>query len=515
MPSTTVIKLRPSTLSFDIPPAETGPEAYTYGFNAQFKDGYAEKSLGWEQIFPAPTGVPQYLLNVTDPTNNYWICACADRILVTDTVSWFDITPTDGTWVAPTDKNQWTGGMLNGVAFLNNGQSYPWYWNGSTGSPMLALPDWPANTTCGALRAFKFHLIAMNITTPSGNFADQVVWSAAAAPGAIPQEWTPSASNDAGDLQLSSTPIPIIDGAVLRDTFVIYKQHATYLMQYVGGSFVFNSRSLFGSSGILARNCVVEYEGNHYVLTDGDVIRHDGNNLLSIVYRRDKQGLFDAMNTEFYQSCFVVLNKQRNEIMFCYPNGTDEVPSWAMCYDTKGDAIGLRQIGAAEHIGSGAVTVSGFSSDWDSAIGSWDDQVGAWDSAKYSAAEDGLLIANSAESLVYYMDAAIQQDGLTTFFGLAKEYFDFGAPGQNKTCVRLWPKVSKATTGTLQIRVGATATATAPIDYGSYYSFSPGVDEYVDVVESGRYLSFQFTAYAGKINMIGFDVELRNGGGRY
>lgn len=514
MASTKTIKLRPKTLSLDKPPAETGPDEYNWGYNCQFELGHAKKSMGWQKIFPDPgTPRPQFLINVLDEGNNYWVAACNDSILVTDTNAWFDITPTDGTWVAPVGANQWTGGVLNGRVVLNNGQSNPWYWDGNTGTPMAALPGWTAGVTCGAIRPFKYHLIAMNITTALGNFPDQIAWSSAAEPGGIPLEWTPSSTNDAGDLQLSATPVPIIDGCALRDQFVVYKQHSTYVLDYVGGTFVFSARKIFASSGILTRNCVAEYEAKHYVLTDGDIIAHDGQSLQSIARDRTRNSVFNSISADNFDRSFVALNAKDNEIMFCYPVDPVSNPSLALCYDVRTGSFGERYIGETRHMAWGTVTVTGSTTDWDSATTTWDNAVGVWNAARYNAAEDGVLMAD--REWVYYLDASVDVDGVEQFFGVSKEYYDFGIPADNKTVVRVWPKVNRATTTTLSFRIAATDTPTEAISYSPYYYFDPQTEDYIDAIISGRYISFQWQAYGGELGFVGFDVELNNSSSRY
>lgn len=514
MASTTTIPFRPKTLNLDVPPSETGPDEYNWGTNCQFELGHAKKSMGWQKIFPDPgAGDPQYLLNVLDEGNSYWVVACSDRILVTDTESYFDITPTDGSWAAPVGYNQWTGGVLNGRVVLNAGQSSPWYWSGNTGAPMEALPGWTAGVTCGAIRPFKYHLIALNITTALGNFPDQVTWSSAAPPGGIPQEWLPSSTNTAGDLQLSATPVPIIDGAALRDQFVVYKQHSTYILDYVGGTFVFSARKVFASSGILSKNCVAEYESNHYVLTDGDVIRHDGQTMESLFRGRARNAIFDSISSENFSRSYVALNTKDNEVMFCFPVDPLPDPTVAICYDVRTGSIGLRDFTETRNMAWGNVTVADDVTDWDSATTSWNNAVGVWNAARYNAAEDGVLMAQS--NWVYYLDASVDADGVETTFSVAKEQYDFGTPAQNKTVVRVWPKVDKATTADLSFRMGATDSPNETIPYGPTYSFDPQVEDYIDAIISGRYISFQWTSSGGELGFIGFDVELNNSSSRY
>ena len=510
MPSTQTIELRPKGINYDIPPSEVSTEEYTYGENILFRNGFAEKARGWEQVFPDPTFEPQYLLNVTTSSANYWVVGADDGIYVTDSVAWFDITP--ASFVAPTELNQWTGGVLNGIPVLNNGQGAPWYWDLNTGNVMLDIPDWPANTTCGFIRPFKFHLIAGNITNVSGNFPNQIVWSSAAEPGGIPQEWTPTPSNDAGDVQLSSTPVPVIDGGPLRDAFMVYKQHSTFELKYVGGTFVYASRKVFASSGILARNCVVEFEGSQFVFTDGDIIKTDGQNFVSLISRRAKQSLFAVIDPDTFPYSYVALNRPDNEIMFCLPANPSPVPNLALVYNTRFDTLGLRVIGECAHINWGNVSVAGTDSSWSGLVGTWADQVGAWTQSRFNSADDGLVMANTEFQKIYELDSSIDQDGEPAPWILRRGYLDFGMPSTNKTLTRVWPRCQAQNEGVINLRVGGTETTEESVQWLPPIPFDPNTQRYVDVITVGKFLSFEFSGDTGQIVLTGFDVELMESG---
>ena len=109
---------------------------------------------------------------------------------------------------------------------FNNGIDDPFYWDGVVTNICLPLPDWPALTKCKAMRSFKYHLFAMDITQNSIRDQDLVLWSDAADPNTIPQSWTPGPDNDAGSNTLSATEGAIIDAEKLRDQFVIYKNRS-------------------------------------------------------------------------------------------------------------------------------------------------------------------------------------------------------------------------------------------------------------------------------------------------
>ena len=158
---------------------------------------------------------------------------------------------------------------------MNAGASSPVFWGTSPGSPAEVLTNWPAGAKCGALRPHTNYLMALDYTDELANpFPQLIKWSDAAEPGTIPQEWAPAPSNQAGSVSCAATPGAVVDGLTLRQQFIVYKQSSTFSLDFIGGQFIFGLRLLFANIGALSRNCVVEFEGKHAVLSDGDFIVH-------------------------------------------------------------------------------------------------------------------------------------------------------------------------------------------------------------------------------------------------
>ena len=507
-----LIEMRLNTVNRDIPPAETKPSEWTATNNVQFRNGFAIRSNGWSELFPPVPSPPQWSINITRAGINYWIVGCETGIFRTDTAVWLDITPT--VFNASIETNQWTGGILNGIVVMNlaNSQNVPWYLDWTT-NQMLPLPGWPSGVTCGALRTHKFHLFAMNILDNGADFSDQILWSDSAAPGNVPATWLASPSNDAGSTILADTPNPVIDGGTLRASFVIYKRNATYVANFVGGTFVFAFRLLFATSGILARNCVDEYEGKAYVITDGDAYVHDGQSLQSLLQGRAKDEIFNQISDTAWPFSYVAIDRANQEVLFCFaPQGAD-VPAVAVTYTVNTDSIGARQIGSANHITSGIVTETGSSEAWEDDLETWAQDTTIWNQTFFNASQDGMVVSDASAAQLFFLDGAIDQNGAPISCIIRKDDYDFGKPEIYKLVSRIWPRVTASSDVLLRVRVAGARTANdAPI-WSPAVDFRPDEDEYVDTFSNGRFLSFEFSSEGGQpFQLDGFDVELQLGG---
>ena len=178
------------------------------------------------------------------------------------------------------------------------------------GSNLANLTDWTATETCQFITAFQYHLFALDISGPGGTFPSLLRWSDAAAPGTIPASWTPSASTEAGDVELSDSPGRLLCAYPLRDSLIIYKRSAMYQAKYVGGDNVFNFRKVQAASGALTRRSVCDVNGQHVVVTDGDIIQTDGSNRRSLGEARVKDWLFNQLDQSSVRQPVLQLQSQ-------------------------------------------------------------------------------------------------------------------------------------------------------------------------------------------------------------
>lgn len=176
------------------------------------------------------------------------------------------------------------------------------------------------------IRSYKNFLIAMNTFEGEQNFPQRVRWSDIADVNDLPQDWdSASTTNSAGFNDLTDATGEIIDGLPMRDSFVIYTTEDTFLMQYIGGNSIFRFTKLFSGSGLLARQCVTEFDGRHFVISNNDIYVHDGSSRKSIVAGRVREFLMKEITSINPLATRVFTNYPQKEvwIAYCRP-GTDE-----------------------------------------------------------------------------------------------------------------------------------------------------------------------------------------------
>jgi hypothetical protein len=383
---------------------------------------------------------------------------------------------------------------------------------------MLPLPGWPAGQSCEALRPFKFNLFALNIDGPSGTFSDLLAWSSSADPGDVPSTWTAAPDNDAGTAQLADTPGHIVDALAMRDNFYIYKQHSVYLAQYVAGQFVYLFRNVISSSGMLSRNCAAEIRGRHLVLTDGDIMLFDGQSPVSLIQDRIKRWLFNIIDGNNYESCFVQSYNKNSEVWVCFPETGNTFANLALVWDLNTDAWGVRSlIPEISYIGRGIVPDTSADPSWDGDAGAWDADVTSWSTSLFNPTQDGLVGAAAAGSQLFVMDVGTTNyDGSPVEAYLVRESMrmeEIGGLSKQKLIVACWPKIDSPGNPTVQINIGVQSVSSAPISWIGEQDFIVGVSRRLEVLAVGRLISFKLSSSGGEVwRCAGFALELRDAG---
>src|SRR5262245_21702971 len=313
------LKFRPTRgYAGDTPACELGAEFWGGSIrNILFRKGFALRIGGSRAAYGTWPAEILHLQNARIDTTNYWIAFHANTITARETSNSTDITPSGG---LNTIDNPWQyrAAILNGVPIFTNGLDPPHYWDGNTSNDYVELPGWPAGSTCKSIATFKYHIFALDIDESAGHFQDKVMWSDAAEPGTVPATWTPGPDNEAGSAELSDTRGPTQCAHALRGSLLIYKRAAMYAADYIEGqTYVF--RTLFTNSGALTRHSVCDVNGQHFVVTDGDIILTDGTNRTSVGQARMREYLFSQLDSTNYENLFVGFHRAKNEAYVCFP----------------------------------------------------------------------------------------------------------------------------------------------------------------------------------------------------
>lgn len=491
---------------------------WTDASNVRFLDGYAQQFLGHGSAYGTPPVTPLHVLPINVGSARYWLYAGTQKI--------YAVTITGGAAVhtnltrqtAGNDvnytgvANAWTSTILSGIPIINPGNTVdpPQRWDLNIANRMQALDNWPANTYCKSMRAFKNFLVAVNITEGGNNFPFMVWWSNPADPGAVPSSWDyTDPTQDTGRFDCAEGGDPIIDALQLRDYLMIYKEHSVWRLTYTGGDFVMANQKVLGMSGALNRNCIEEVDGVHFVLTGSDVVVHDGQQATSILDKQSRRALFSDMDAGAQDKAFVFKNPYLNEVFVCYASIGNSVPNKALVWNYRDKTVSYREIPNLHHANFGTVNDE-LNQSWDSDSDPWNSDITAWNGPGFTPATTRVLMASN-DTKLFLLDASATFDGVKPTSFLERIGLDYDAPENIKLVRGIRARVTGNVGETVMVSVAGTEDPYETPVYTETRAHVIGETLKCDFLVSGRYISIKFgsgSAYLWRLDSYDVDVEL-------
>ncbi len=474
--------------------------AWTDAQNMRFLDGSARQFLGHGPAFDTPAVEPLHVLPVAVGPDNYWLYAGKEKVYAVTAATGESVhtnltrqtTGADVNYAGA--PNAWTSTLLSGIPILNPGNEVdpPQQWNLDPASRMKVLDNWPAGVYCKSMRAYRNFLIALNVTKGGQNYPHMVKWSSPADPGGVPITWDESdPEQDAGEYPLAEGGDRIIDGLQLRDSFMIYKEQSVWRMDFTGGPYVFSFRKVLGLSGAMNRNCVVELDGVHFVLTGSDVVVHDGQSATPVLDKVARRALFDDMDVEYNDRTFVFKNPFLNEVFICYAAIGSTVPNKALVWNYKDRTVTYREMPSLNHAAYGAVNNS-LSDSWSSDPDSWESDQTAWNQPGFVPNLARVLMA-SADKELLLLDASTTFNGVTPDAYLERRGLTFDEPESTKRIVSIRPRITGAPGGTVRVLIGGHMTdPEADPQYVLDVEYVIGSTTVIECFVEFRYLAIRF-----------------------
>lgn len=527
MPLTSVTDLGAIGLVEDKEPVTLPPNAWNEMQNMRCEDR-SIRSFDGSVAFAETSVDAQTIVQVKSSSSNYLVYAGGDSIY-----SLVGHTETDISGKTYKNWGWWDSCVLGGVGIFNNGLENPQYWGGLGLAQDLPYDSTDETVTCTwdtvgmkaqVIRPFRYHLFALDVEDCSGRNRRKVHWSHPAEPGSLPITWDPTKPEyDAGFVELSDTPGPILDALIMRDTLQIYKEDAIYSCSYTGraDNLIFNFRKV-SNKGLYARNCVVDVGGRHFFVSDGDIYIYDGTSFNSIADEKVKLTFFAGVNPSYFDKTYCVFYDRTAEVWLCYPS-TDSVDcDQALVWDSTANTWSRRQIPTANCAtfaviddGSNAATT------WDDLTTSgdtWADITTAgttWDdwgpTITNTSLQDGLVMASvdttgAGEGSLYHMDAGVNtEDGATMTCYARRTHLDLGDKLDWHMVTRILPY---ADGDPFRVRLGSQPNITAAVTWTNYQTFDPDTDYKIDFRVSGRLHAIEFSSAADvSWRVSGYEVE--------
>lgn len=488
--------------------------AWTDASNIRFLDGYAHQFLGHGEVYNSPSFAPQFIMPVNVAGARYWLYATATKQSVVTNTGGTTL-HTDITHATPRSGvvNQWSGFVFGGIPILNVGDTskIPMYWDQDLTHKFIDLPAWPAATTCRVLRQYKNMLVALGITRGGVAYPFMVKWSNLAVPGALPTTWDETdADEDAGEFDLAEGQDPIIDGLGLKDSLIVYKESSTFAIDYIGGAFILRPRKVFGMSGLLNRNCAVEFDSFHFAVTGTDIVIHDGYTASSVLDKRARRYFFQSIDTANKGLVFCFKNPFLNEIFVAYPSIGATSCDRAVVYNFVDKTVSFRTLPNLNHAAYGPVDNT-LGANWNQISDPWDSMLRAWNGPDFTPDTARVMMA-SGDIKLYMLDASASFAGAAPVAHLERVGLSLDMPDRIKLVTGIRPRITGNPGETVTVKIGYSDD---PYEDPVYTTMTYTIGQTIqcDCFVSGRYIAIRFengSAFSWRLDS--YDLFVEDGG---
>lgn len=511
----------------DLPPYKLPNAAWSHIRNVTAGDNADRRARGYELITDLPY-LPLGLFRLQAGDDEWLVIPGQDEVQALLGGTLYDITRQDGAGdpdpYSATQNLRWTGGVLNTVLVLNNGDDPPQAWlNPQTTTTLEDLPNWPSGLQARVLRPFKSFLVALDITDGGDRFPQLVKWSSIADPGQVPSSWDEGdPTTNAGQTDLAGSQDSVIDLVPYRDVGLIWKDRSLWGMQFTTGQEVFRFYQISAQSGVIAPNCIANTPIGQVAITNDDVVVTDGQQVRSVVENRVRRWLFSRIDPTFFQRMFLVAHPAENQVWIVFPELGEEYPTLALTWDYQENTFGVRDADGLRGATLSIATAQESGGTWEDDTETWIEDDTPWVVGFLGSQTDKLVVARGSDSVdsVYVADsgniifsdnvpAQLEREGVP-LPAAPKGPVDFE---RWKMVTEVWPRVRSSLGFDMDVYVGWQSSFEEPITWEGPFAFNSATQQKIDCRVSGRVISLRFTSEADiSWALDGYDIVYQMGG---
>jgi len=216
----------------------------------------------------------------------------------------------------PTPPTIWSFDRFGDLVIMTPGNQTGLY---SWATSFNTLPELVANAPTEINYAFVTDNIA--VTLGADNVPNRIKWSDQ---GSL-TVWAPSTTNQAGEDDIEGAG-EFISHAQLRGFNLLFTPSAVYSFRYIGKPFVFETKLVDASRGLIARNARIVVDGVAYWMGSGNFHMYRGGNVEIIpsngfTQSSMKNYVYSNINQSQSDKIYCWYDKEFNEIWWHYPRG--------------------------------------------------------------------------------------------------------------------------------------------------------------------------------------------------
>ena len=237
------------------------------------------------------------------------------------------------------------------IANPRNAGIYVWDTSGGVGSRATAISGAPSTASYVLVTPESRHLVAYGAHDGSGDNKLNIRWSSRE----DYTDWTPSATNTAGD-KLLDTGSEIMAAVPTSREIVIFTDVSMYSQQFIGGNEVFSFRQLGDVCGLRAPGAAVQFADILYWMGVENFFLYDGQ--LKVIPCEVHDHVFDNINENQRQKVVAGVNRDYTEIWWFYPRGSNDEISHYVAYNFIDQTWAIGELSRTAWIDRGEVVAA-------------------------------------------------------------------------------------------------------------------------------------------------------------
>jgi len=402
----------------------------------------------------------------------------------------------------------WSGTLLGDlVIWCYNKQADPPQTFNIANDRFEDIANWQTNTFVDILTVVDRHVVALRVKRDGIDFNPRMVkWSQAADPGTYPNSWDETdPATGAGEVTLAETPGEIMSVALLGNSTLIYKDDSVSSMRFVGGQNIFSFNTIFSEFGALSRESVGILENSHVVVTEGDVLLHNGQTFKSVIDKRNRNLLFKFMSASLKGKTQVKVYEQLTEVWICYcdVNSLGQLNK-ALIWNYLDNTWSQRDLQEFSYVAIGFIDTISVGQRFDDISGTFDTDLGAFDETAAAPVFDELLAADVANRDLLALNFTEQFNGVNMFIQLERTGLAIvGRDRQGGWRIDLDSTkfvrrvhLKMVANGPVDVYVGAQQLVGGPVAWTGPFSFDPNTQSFFDCRINTRFFNFKIESEA-------------------
>ena len=282
-------------------------------------------------------------------------------------------------------------------------------------------------------------------------------------------------------------------------------------MNFVGTPFIFSFKLLSPTIGLLSKEAVAEFEGGHFFMGNSDFYVCNGQTVTPLLSNRLRRTVYDELNGDNYEKCFVAADYVRNEMMACYPAGSSTVANKALIWNWKDNTFSFRDLPDTSHINSGIVEITAGAT-WDASSETWDADSDPWGATNYDNVAKNIVFADVTNTKIFRDSKGNKKDTETMSAYIERSGYDLGDPQAVKFVSAVYPQIEVSGNNAVNVYVGRQMSTEGGITWEGPVEFNPNSQSKVSCRISGKYFGIKVestTDIDWKLHGLAFEVTPR------